>query len=146
MLLRLICVWSRCVRWKRFNRSCSRDCRRASVAMSSRLRGLRRLMSHAYTVLLCCSVCLKHCLKLGPLVAVSSRRFTDICSPDKCSQDLILAREICQYGHRRYLTNYFYRTMHYSTKHGLAIAVLFGRSFHRFSVCFWYDVAIWSAT
>jgi len=31
--------------------------------------------------------------------------FTDICSPDKCSQDLILAREICQDGHRRYLTN-----------------------------------------
>jgi len=46
----------------------------------------------------------------------------------KCSQDLILAREICQYGHRRYLTNYFYSTMHYSrppTKHGLAIAVLY---------------------
>ena len=51
-------------------------------------------------------------------------RFTDICSPDKCSQDLLFAREICQYGHRRYLTNYFYRTMHYSTKHGLAIAVV----------------------
>jgi len=69
-----------------------------------------------------------------------TQRFTDICflekcSPDKCSQDncslnkcsqdLILAREICQYGHRRYLTNYLYRTMHYSRKHGLAIAVLY---------------------
>jgi len=75
---------------------------------------------------------LAHLLKAGQttlrpskLIHTVTPGFTDICSPDKCSHDLILAREICQYGHRRYLTNYFYRTMHYSAKHGLAIAVLY---------------------